>query len=93
MGIRFEEPADEVPRTEAELRAAAAQLRARPGRWALLGQVPGGSGAARTYAWSLRHDRVALPGRAFDGDGHRYEVTAGRVINENRVYARYLSAE
>jgi hypothetical protein len=91
MSLRFEPPTPEVPREQEDLQEAAEELRANPGHWALLGKVSGKkTRAARTYAWSIRHDRDGLPGRAFDGDAHRYEVEARTVIGEQRVYIRYI---
>jgi hypothetical protein len=83
MSVRFEEPAHHALRSAESLTEFTTALRARPGRWALLGQY-GTPGVASTVAYDIR--KGLMP--AFAGGG--FEAEARSMLGEYRVYVRYV---
>jgi len=81
--LRFETPAGPPLHSRAARAEAAAEMRARPHQWALLGQHCS-NGAARQTAYEIRHGLLA----AYAGGG--FEARAVTLFDEHRVYARYV---
>lgn len=80
--IRWEEPAH----VEVDWYAIAAELRARPGEWALIRKLPPNYEAPQGTARLIRDGRLPAfaPGGSFDADA---EITAEAVL----IYARYAA--
>ncbi|MES9522397.1 hypothetical protein [Streptomyces capoamus] len=84
--IRFEEPAYQALRSDESLDALVNALKARPGKWALLGRYDT-SGVMRQTAYEIRRGL-----RRHFSDG-RFETESQTMLGEHRVYIRYVGGE
>lgn len=81
---RVDHPAHPLPKHGAPRRELAAALRAKPGRWHLLGAYHSAT-CARTFSYEIRKG-----GHGWTMFGPGFEAETHTMLGQHRIYARWV---